>query len=128
MLASLSTHVGKIIDRIDVPEFLAILAITPVVYEVINVEYPSFRREQFVIGTTLAEETEDLRLSISKTEMGQKILPFLPKEDWQVWLLAYGISYIIIKHGGQIAMAIGTSFAGIVNLVKMFLPIAAVIP
>lgn len=41
--------------------------------------------------------------------------------EWQIWLIAFAIAYIIVEHGGQIALGLGEGIKGLTGIVGFLL-------
>jgi len=73
---------------------------------------------------------------VTTTPSGQVILPSAEPTEGQVsafvranqaliWLVSFALAWIIVKHAGQIAMAIGDATHSLIGILKFLLPVAA---
>jgi len=134
LMVSLKEHVGKFIDRIEPLDLAATLALTPLIHGVIANTPAMLSKvsesygaglplwERFLlwgpIGTPLSMLTEQVLPSkedVKEMEKG------LASNDVYVWLISFALAYIIIKHGGQIAIALGESVKGLTGILGFFL-------
>jgi hypothetical protein len=133
---SIKEHVGKAIDRVDPLEAVAVLGLTPLVKVVILDPLNGFAKA--MSGFTQERASAwDYHLSsfwafFDITESG---LPEWLKSqgksglpqgfsfpDWQIWLVSFAVSYLIIKHAGAILQAGVTGIKSLTGLVTMFMP------
>jgi hypothetical protein len=140
---SIREHVGKLIDNMDPLDLTAVLAGTIIVkmviddmeanpsgllatvkrsgFKLIGLNEPSeaqFMKEhpdyaKLWYGAGLGELAKKLPVSFYSSE------GFFP--DWADWLIAFFISYLFVKHGGQIIGLLGDSVSGLAGFAKMML-------
>lgn len=113
-------HIGKMIDRIEPFETMAIIGTTIIVHGIIAstpalmekvkvLQHPEF----LLLGGIGVVAAQYLPLPEGELK---KIAEETP--DWFVWLESFAIAYIIVKHGGQI---MGLLEKGLTSVVPMLL-------
>jgi len=99
---SLKEHLGHWIDNIQPIDLAAISAGTWLVHEIIiNSPELQAKASQYVLAGSL------LGLSGVFLQAGLDVfMPTKPKEplpdDWKIWVVSFFVSFIIVRHGGQL--------------------------
>jgi hypothetical protein len=90
-------------------------------------------------GEPIIKKTEGYKIFVEQTgaerkpfqEIGESVVNILKnyntnpdaKIEIGLWILSFAIAYVIVEHGGQIAIALGTATSSLINMVKFFLPV-----
>lgn len=120
----LREQVEKNLHRI--PEGVAILGMTVLVKHAIDASeelrgiLADFPRDlAYAIGDILFKIFNIQKEEKPPSQDREKYEGFFP--DWADWLIAFSIAYIIVKHGGQIALGLGDAVSGLTGMVKFLM-------
>jgi len=130
---SIREHLGKLIDKIDIVDLIAILGFTFLIKQVI-IENFEDRIVELVhgkgilawipfAGPTVVGILEFIRpileaRGLLPTEEQMKKALDMPKIEIIEWILSFALAYVIVKHGGAL---IGLLDKGLNSVVGMFL-------
>lgn len=117
----------------EIPKGIAILGLTVIIRHIIHTtdelaakvkaiheEKPSwYAFTPTGLHMTIAEAVV-AQFGIAETSVSEKKLEgFIP--DWTEWLISFALAYIIVEHGGQIALGFGELAGSIKGLVGLLL-------
>lgn len=114
-------------EKIDPLELMAILGLTWTVKQIMDIKFPDFRSSIFVSGAAvptwgieggLRGLRDELAAGITGTETGIEWKQLLAFPDWQEWIVAFVIAFIVIRHGDALLASIGS----LVKVVGLLLP------
>jgi len=130
---SLREHIGKMIDRVDPLEVVAVLSLTPLVKSIIIDPVNGFLTKLGKFSTEISDEWEYafssfaafFDFSYSGLEAWMKKQGKEPEKsigwpDWMMWIIAFGVAFLIVRYAGLILSA-GTQT--LTSLVTMFMPL-----
>jgi len=112
-------HLAKI------PKGIAIIGMTLIVKQIIHSSDEFIGKVAAISGkkpSWLAYTPAGMHMTIAEalvSKKGEKVEDFIP--EWTEWLIAFSLAYIIVEHGGQIALGIGEGLKGLTGMVGFLL-------
>lgn len=119
MELSFREHLGKIIDRLDVLEAIAILGLTYLIKQVL-IENFEDKIAEIATGKTLIPALIRKYTPLETLETALKATADIPQIELMEWLLSFCIAYIIIKHGGALFTMLGEGAKSLTGIVGLF--------
>lgn len=118
MKSLLEKHLDKI------PKTIALLGLTYIIKELIRTSDELLTKIRTFTGkpiweTKLFEPIWEKELSLTPIWKKPEVKELLP--EWKEWLIAFTLAYIIIEHGGQIALGLGETVKGLTGIVGFLL-------
>jgi len=112
-------HLAKI------PKGIAIIGMTLIVKQIIHSSDEFLSKVAAISGrkpSWLAYTPAGMHMTIAEALIGKKeedVQDFIP--EWTEWLIAFSLAYIIVEHGGQIALGLGEGIKGLTGIVGFLL-------
>jgi hypothetical protein len=122
---SIREHLGHWIDSINPMELVAVIALMPLVKAIIldpaNNLLGTVKQRFDYAFTPSWELWKSGRIFRSPILQYFGLQPkdvqeLIVKEEWQVWLASFGVSYLIVKYGGQMIGLLNTGLTGLTTL------------